>query len=108
MKTIDPAKTDRKQTIINLSMAVVAGQAGCLTLLVVVIALLAGLWIDNLFDTRPLFTLILVIASIPISLVLMFLVVQTAITKIKTQVEKTEHERSEEEVQFGEQRNEDT
>ena len=39
------------------------------------------------FETRPMITLILVIASIPISLVLMFLVVRGATAKIKANLQ---------------------
>lgn len=43
-------------------------QIGCLTLVIVIIALVAGLWLDNRLGTRPWFTLGLVLASIPVSL----------------------------------------
>ena len=45
------------------------GQIGCLTLVIILAALALGLWLDNRLDTRPWFTLGLVLASIPLSLV---------------------------------------
>jgi|GEM_PF-446581 hypothetical protein len=44
-------------------------QIGCLTLVIVIAALGAGLWLDSRLGTRPWFTLGLVLASIPVSLV---------------------------------------
>ncbi len=43
-------------------------QIGCLTVVVILGALALGLWLDSRFDTRPWFTLGLVLASIPVSL----------------------------------------
>jgi F0F1-type ATP synthase assembly protein I len=42
-------------------------QVGCVTVVIVVGALLGGLWADNVFHTRPLFTVLLLILSIPVS-----------------------------------------
>jgi len=43
-------------------------QIGCLVIIVVVVALLAGLWLDKLTNTRPLFTIVLLLTSVPVSL----------------------------------------
>jgi len=75
--------TDKKRRWLNLTLAGIAGQVGCLTLVIILAAVFGGLWLDARFQTRPMITLILVIASIPISLVLMFLVVRGATAKIK-------------------------
>ncbi len=76
-------KQDRKQYWLNLTLASVAGQVGCLTLVIILAAVLGGLWLDANFHTRPVFTVILLIASVPISLAAMFLVVRAATSKIK-------------------------
>jgi hypothetical protein len=47
------------------------GQVGCLTLIVIGVALGAGLWLDGQFGTKPIFTLALVLGSIPVTLVMM-------------------------------------
>jgi len=44
-------------------------QIGCLTVVIILGALALGLWLDSRFDTRPWFTLGLVLASIPVSLI---------------------------------------
>ncbi len=45
--------------------------AGCLTAFLSLAALFAGIALDRLADTRPMFTLMFVLGSIPISLILM-------------------------------------
>jgi F0F1-type ATP synthase assembly protein I len=76
-------RSDRKQNILNISMAIVAGQVGCITLVVILIAVLAGLWLDNLYQSKPAFTIGFLLGSIPLSLALMFFVVRAAVRRIK-------------------------
>lgn len=52
----------------NLTYAVLAGQAGCASLVLIVIALFIGLALDARFGSRPAFTIGLLLLSIPISL----------------------------------------
>ncbi len=75
---------DNKQRIINLTLAALAAQVGCVTLIIIVGALFLGIWLDNQFQTKPTFTLILTLGSIPVSLVIMFFIAQNAVKKIKT------------------------
>ncbi len=79
----EPKSTDRKQYALNLTLAAVAGQVGCLTLIIIFAALIVGLFLDKYFHTRALFTIILMIGSVPINLVLMFWVVRQATSRIK-------------------------
>ncbi len=81
-----PGANNGKQKAINLALAAVAGQVGCLTLVVVLGSVLLGLWLDQQFQTRPVITLILVAVSVPISIVLMLVIVRGAVARIKTQV----------------------
>jgi ABC-type transport system involved in cytochrome c biogenesis permease subunit len=80
-----PEKQDnnRLQYAMNLTLASIAGQVGCLTLIIIFLALFAGLWLDRYFDTRPLFTIVLLIGSVPVTLFLMFRVVKAATGRIK-------------------------
>ncbi len=79
----DPSDKNRIRYAYNLTLAAVAGQVGCLTLVIIFIALFGGLWLDNRFQTRPTFTVLLLIGSVPVTLVLMFLVVRQATARIK-------------------------
>ena len=94
-----PASVDSKTKFFNLTLASVAGQVGCLTLLIVIGAIFGGLWLDNRFDSKPMYTVGLLIASIPISLGVMFLVVRVAISKIKTS--QTQANSDQKEVELG-------
>ncbi|MEJ2412599.1 MAG: AtpZ/AtpI family protein [Anaerolineales bacterium] len=47
-----------------------------MTLLIVLAALIGGLWIDNQFNTKPLFTIILMVASVPLTMVVLIRLVR--------------------------------
>jgi F0F1-type ATP synthase assembly protein I len=87
----DKSAGKRSQSAFNLTLAVVAGQVGCLTLVIVLVALFGGLWLDNLFGTRPWLTVILMVGSVPVTLVAMFWVVRKATSRMTPgSVQKTE------------------
>jgi F0F1-type ATP synthase assembly protein I len=87
---------DRKQSVINLTIIAVIGQVGCLTLLIVLGALFGGLWLDNTNHSRPVFTLIALVASIPVSILAMLFVVRGAMKKFKPVLpEKTDGQKKE-------------
>ena len=76
--------TDKKQYTFNLALAAVASQVGCVTIVIVVGTLILGLWLDRqLFDTFPLFTAILMVASVPITVILMLWIVRSATSRIR-------------------------
>jgi hypothetical protein len=64
----------------NLTLAAMAGQAGCASLVLIVIALLIGIWLDSQFGVRGPFTVGLLLLSIPLSL---FVMVRIALGTIK-------------------------
>ena len=83
---------DRQQYAYNLTMAAIASQVGCFTLVIIFGALIAGLWLDRSFATKPLFTILFMVGSMPLTLYVMFRVVQGATNRIKPATEKKEHE----------------
>ncbi len=83
---------DRQQYAYNLTMAAVAGQVGCLTLVIIFGALIAGLWLDRSFATKPLFTILFMIASMPVTLYVMFRVVRGATNRIRPVLDKKNNE----------------
>ncbi len=99
MSSQDGEKKSSKPYFFNLALAAIAGQVGCLTLLIVLAAVFGGLWLDNRFDTKPIITLILVFGSLPLTLLLMFAVVRGATKKMKisnsSQVEENSHSKEE-------------
>jgi MFS-type transporter involved in bile tolerance (Atg22 family) len=102
----DGTSPDKAPALRALQMALlgVIGQVGCLTLVIILVALVAGLWLDNQFQTRPLFTIILVIASMPITIFLMFRVVLSFAPRIQNLSGMTIRSSKEEEAQGGEHR----
>lgn len=74
---------NRRQYWLNLTLAGAAGQVGCVTLVIILAAVLGGLWLDARFDTRPVFTLVLLVVSIPVSLGAMLYIVRLVTSKIK-------------------------
>jgi FtsH-binding integral membrane protein len=85
----DPTEKKRAQYAFNLTLAAVAGQVGCLTLVIIFLALFGGLWLDNRIDTgKPVFTIILMIGSIPVTLILMFWIVRMTTARISATAEK--------------------
>lgn len=83
---------DRQQYAYNLMMAAIAGQVGCFTLVIIFGALIAGLWLDRSFATKPLFTILLMVASMPVTVFVMLRVVQGATNRIKPSTEKKNQE----------------
>jgi F0F1-type ATP synthase assembly protein I len=95
MSDLKPQEKDRRQYAYNLTMAAVAGQVGCLTLVIIFGALIAGLWLDRSFATKPLFTMLFMIGSMPVTVYVMFRVVQGATSRIKSGTEKKSNENTE-------------
>ena len=81
--TSDQLEKDRADKAFNLTLAAVAGQVGCLTIAVVLAALFAGMYLDNRFGgDRPIFTISLMLGSIPVTLVAMFWLVRKATSRL--------------------------
>ncbi len=91
---------------LKITVAGVVGQVGCLTLAIIAVALFAGLWLDSQFDTKPLFSLVLVLASVPLTLYLMFRVVLSVAPKIQLGVDQAMGKPDEEKTEVGEKRTE--
>jgi formate hydrogenlyase subunit 4 len=82
---------------LNLALAMVTGSVGCLTLIIIFVALFLGRWLDRQFNTSPLITIGLMVASVPVTLVVMFWVVR-AVTARYAPLPKTKSQTSEEGV----------
>lgn len=72
----------RSARIRNLTLAGIAAQAGCLIILMVMVALFAGLWLDAQFGRRGPFTIGLVVLSVPITLYVVFRLVMRLLKAI--------------------------
>jgi F0F1-type ATP synthase assembly protein I len=60
-------------------LAGVVGQIGCLTLILIGVALGAGILLDRFLETSPIFTILFLVGSVPINL---FLTVRVALSAL--------------------------
>jgi F0F1-type ATP synthase assembly protein I len=75
---------DEFRTAVTMTVVWVAG----LTLVIIFAALLAGMWLDKVLDSKPLLTIVFILFSIPVTLVLTFRVVKSATSRLKTDKNK--------------------
>ena len=75
---------NRSNNRFNTILATVVGQVGCLTPIIILGALFAGLWLDRQFETKPLFTILFIVGSAPISVFVLYRIVRMATAKLKT------------------------
>jgi F0F1-type ATP synthase assembly protein I len=88
------------RSILTNLLIVLIGQVGCLTLVIILASVFGGLWLDRMFDTKPVFTLALLFAGIPGSVLVMLLVARRTLARLQENVEK-ESENSSQEADFG-------
>lgn len=80
------------------SIATIGGSVGFSTLGIILVALVGGLWLDKTFGTKPLFTVILMLGSIPVSIIVMFMVVRSTTTRLlQSSKPETQHSQVNEE-----------
>ena len=90
----DPVKNARAS--LQLAFSVLA-QIGALTVGAIVVALVAGLTLDRLLSTRPLFTILLMVASFPVSYYIIYRIALNAVAKIQPAADKPSQVKEEEE-----------
>jgi F0F1-type ATP synthase assembly protein I len=73
---------NRRQMVFGMALASAVSQIGCVTLVVVLGALAAGLWLDKTLDTRPLLTILFMLVSVPISLYLLVRIALSAAAQV--------------------------
>ena len=76
------------RSILTTLLIVMVGQVGCLTLLIILASVFGGLWLDNTFGTKPVFTLALLFAGIPISVLVMLVVARRTLARLKEKADK--------------------
>ncbi|MBK9927279.1 MAG: AtpZ/AtpI family protein [Anaerolineales bacterium] len=76
------------RSILTNLLIVLIGQMGCLTLVIILVSVFAGLWLDKIFDTKPVITLALLFAGIPVSVLVMLNVGRKTLARMKEDLEK--------------------
>jgi hypothetical protein len=94
----EPGKDhNRRQYFLNLTLVGLVGQVGCVTLVIILLALFLGLWLDSRFNSKPAVTLILLVGSIPVSVLTMLFIVRKGVNKIKPDLVKQQNPNKKEE-----------
>jgi MYXO-CTERM domain-containing protein len=73
----------RRQAAFGLAALGLLGQVGCVTILMIAISIGGGLFLDAQFGTRPWITVGLLIASVPVTMFLMFKIVLAFAPKVQ-------------------------
>ena len=76
------------RSILTNLLIVMIGQVGCVTLVIILASVFGGLWLDETFDTKPIFTLILLFAGIPVSVLVMLSVARKTLARLQDKVEQ--------------------
>jgi len=79
-------KKPLSRSVMTRYLVNVAIQIGCFTFVIVFVALLAGLWLDRVFTTNGVFVILLILASVPLTWVFIFWLVNRAKKQIKDAV----------------------
>ena len=58
-----------------------------MTLIIILASVFLGMWLDNMFGTKPVITLVLLFAGIPISVLVMLFVARRTLARLKEQAE---------------------
>jgi F0F1-type ATP synthase assembly protein I len=83
------AQSEQKgRSILTNLLIVLVGQVGCLTLIVILASVFGGLWLDKTFNTKPVFTLALLFAGIPVSVLVMLSVARRTLARLKDQADQ--------------------
>ena len=72
----------RFQANANLSAMGLAGQIGCVIPIIILLAVLGGVWLDRTLETKPIFTLFFLLASLPLTIYLTFHMAMRAVKDI--------------------------
>jgi len=83
---------DNNQSGFKSALTITVVGVAVITIVVIFIALFAGMWLDGLLHSRPAFTIALVIISIPMTIILMLRLVKVATRYIQPTQKKTEEE----------------
>ena len=78
----------RRSEGLRTLLIVLIGQVGCITLGVIVVSVVLGLWLDTVFHTRPIITLVFLFAGVPISVILMLFLARRTLARIQTPEEE--------------------
>jgi len=80
-----PEANKKSSTVHNFEIYSVGGQVGCSSLIIILIAVFAGIALDKLLGTKPLFTIGLTLGSAPLSLYISYKLAMRAVKNLNPQ-----------------------
>ncbi len=89
---------DPKQINQAALLASVVGQVGCLIVFIIGLALGAGLLIDKFLGTRAIFTVLLMVGSVPVALYITVRLSLTAVNRSQDALQPQNSNNTEEEI----------
>jgi F0F1-type ATP synthase assembly protein I len=93
----DKPTSDSRKELFRTALISTAGSVGCLTVVIILGAVLGGIWLDNHFGTKPTWTITLALGSIPVSLLVMIFAVRGIIKRIQPELDKGQKKQPSEE-----------
>jgi K+-sensing histidine kinase KdpD len=87
MNQPEKEQKSRAQHSASMAAAGLAGQIGCVVPVIILGAVLVGLWLDKTFETGKTITLLFVLGSLPVSIYLTFRLAIRAVTEINKAVQ---------------------
>lgn len=92
-----PPNSNSPQSAFNVAVISVAVQVGCLTLVIIFASLILGLFLDRTFETRPLFTILFLVGSMPLTWIGVFWSVNRAKARLNPPISGVQKPKMEEE-----------
>ncbi len=83
---------NQQQINTNALLASVVGQVGCLIVFIVFIALGVGIALDKFLGTTAIFTIVLMVGSVPVALYFTVRMSLTAVQRAQIKLEETNEE----------------
>jgi F0F1-type ATP synthase assembly protein I len=74
---------DTNQADIAFVIASLLTQVGCFTVVIVGLAIAGGLWLDGLLDTKPVFTIVFVLGSLPVNFYFLVRIVMRGTSQLR-------------------------
>ena len=82
-----------KQTAL---LASIIGQVGCVTVIIIAIALIGGVFLDRMLETRAIFTILFLVGSVPVTLYIIVRLSLTALARTQNAQKEMTSEQTEE------------
>lgn len=98
MSLSDKSKPKSRKELFNTALITITGSVGCLTVVILLGAVFGGMWLDGHFGTKPTWTIILLLISIPVSVIAMVFVARAIIKHIQLDMDKHQENQPSEEI----------